>query len=114
MTRTSLQAVRFLEQQQRRARTRRKIALLTLLAGAVAAYIAASPCEKIPRNTSRLTGQGWVQELLLGHQTRFYDNMGLNRHVFRHLLQALISKAGQGDTRHVTLQEQLAIFLYFS
>jgi hypothetical protein len=56
----------------------------------------------------------WVRQLSEGHRGRFYDNLGMNRHVFRWLLRALIEKAGQGDTKHVTLEEQLAMFLYFS
>jgi hypothetical protein len=97
----------------RLANLKRKAILLAISAGAAAVHLVGSSYLRTPRNTSRLTGQAWVEELLQGHPLRFYDNMTMNRHVFRQLLQALIVKVGLGDTKHVTLEEQLAICLYF-
>jgi hypothetical protein len=39
--------------------------------------------------------------------------MGMNKHVFRALLRELI-RHGLHDTRHVSAEEQLAIFLYLA
>ncbi|OAX37174.1 hypothetical protein K503DRAFT_647320, partial [Rhizopogon vinicolor AM-OR11-026] len=64
-----------------------------------------------PKNTSKLTGQQWLNELLAGHHQRFYDAMGMNKHVFRVLLHELV-RHGLHGTRHVSAEEQLAILLY--
>ena len=83
--------------------------LMAVLAGTAAVHQAASwYYDKTPRNTSKPTGLDWVNELNQGHHTCFYDNLGMNQHVFHALIQALISKAQLGDTKHVTLEEQLA------
>jgi hypothetical protein len=82
---------------------RRNSIKLAALAGARSVLqVCSSQYNKTPRNTSKLSGMDWVRELSQGHRGRFYDNLGMNRHVFRQLLQALIEKAGQGNTKHVT------------
>ena len=93
---------------------KRRAARLAILAGAYAVYLVGLSYNKTPRNTSKLSGADWLDELLEGHDTRFYDNMGMNRHVYCWLLEILGKKAGLRDTKHVTLREQLAIFLYFA
>jgi hypothetical protein len=42
-----------------------------------------------PMNTSTLTGMGWLRELLTGHSFRFYDTLGMPKHVFRKLVHEL-------------------------
>lgn len=69
--------------------------------------------DKLPKNTSRLSGQDWLKELLEGHPKHFYSAMGMNKHVFLALLEALI-KVGLHDTRWVPAGEQLAIFLHLA
>ena len=69
--------------------------------------------NKQARNDSILTGQEWLDELLIGHPKRFYASMGMHKHVFRELLRELI-KVGLHDTRYVSSEEQLAIFLYLA
>jgi hypothetical protein len=49
--------------------------------------------DKILVHTSRLTGQDWINELLSGHDGRFYNELGLNKHVFRRLIVVLGSVA---------------------
>ncbi|KAH9017189.1 hypothetical protein EDB85DRAFT_1874634 [Lactarius pseudohatsudake] len=39
--------------------------------------------EKVPLHTSQLRGQDWINELLIGHDGRFHNELGLNKHVFR-------------------------------
>ena len=69
--------------------------------------------NKTARNDSKLTGKAWLDELLTGHSKRFYRSMGMNKHVFKQLLRELI-QTGLHDTRYVTAEEQLAIFLYLA
>lgn len=68
---------------------------------------------KEPYHTSILSGYAWVQELLHGHPERIRTELGVHKEVFLSLVEELRSM-GHGDTRNVTLQEQLAIFLYMS
>jgi hypothetical protein len=69
--------------------------------------------NKQARNNSLLTGQEWLDELLIGHPKRFYASMGMHKHVFQELLRELI-KVGLHDTRYVSSEKQLAIFLYLA
>jgi len=67
--------------------------------------------DKQPYHMSILTGVGWVNELLNGHPERIQCELGMHRHVFIILLQ-LLRNGRINDSKHVTLEEQLAIFLY--
>ncbi|KAJ7751618.1 hypothetical protein B0H16DRAFT_1839949, partial [Mycena metata] len=62
-------------------------------------------------HTSWQTGQRWINELLNGHPDRFRRAFGMSRHVFLKLIQVLRLKSGLRPTKHVTCQEQVAIFL---
>ena len=68
---------------------------------------------KEPYHTSILSGYAWVQELLNGHPERIRTELGVHKEVFYSLIEELQSM-GHGDTKYVTLEEQLAIFLYMS
>ncbi|KAH9161922.1 hypothetical protein EDB89DRAFT_1806448, partial [Lactarius sanguifluus] len=54
----------------------------------------------------------WIQELLTGHDTRFYNELGMQKFVFRELLRTLETDAGLLGTQHVSAAEQVAIFLH--
>ena len=69
--------------------------------------------EREPYHTSILTGQGWVMELLDGHPERIRCELGVHRHVFLELIQEL-RRLGYDRSKYVSLEEQLAIFLYMS
>ena len=69
--------------------------------------------DKTPQHTSILSGQLWVEELLCGHDGRFYNELGLNKFVFRRLLTMLKTNTELCATRHVSLAEQVAIFLHY-
>jgi len=62
---------------------------------------------------SALSGQGWVLELLNGHPEHIPMELGVWVHVFHWMLIAL-KKAGIGPSKHIYLEEKLAIFLYAS
>ena len=66
---------------------------------------------KEPYHTSILSGEGWVQELLHGHPGRIRCELGVPKEVFQQLIIELRSM-GYTDSRYITLEEQLAIFLY--
>lgn len=68
---------------------------------------------KTPQHTSVLSGQLWLDELLGGHDGRFYNELGMQKFVFRRLLTMLETNAGLQGTRHVSAAEQAAIFLHY-
>jgi len=69
--------------------------------------------NKTPYHTSALTGAAWVIELLCGHLECIRSELGVHKHVFRALIQSLRA-ASYVRSKHLTLEEQLAIFLYTS
>jgi hypothetical protein len=66
---------------------------------------------RTPYHTSALSGAGWVQELLTGHPERIRNELGVYRGTFVLLIKAL-QAMGLKSSRHVTIEEQLSIFLY--
>lgn len=64
-----------------------------------------------PYHTSILTGEGWVMELLLGHPERIRCELGMSAHTFTNLVHDL-RDLNVKNSRFVTLEEQVAIFLY--
>jgi hypothetical protein len=67
--------------------------------------------EPISYHTSLLTGSMWVLELIHGHPDHIRHEFGIRKDVFKHLVNDLLS-FGYTHSRHVYLEEQLAIFLY--
>jgi hypothetical protein len=68
---------------------------------------------KEPYHTSILSGYAWVQELLHGHPEQIRTELGVHKEVFYALIRELQSM-GHGNSKYVTLEEQLAIFLHTS
>ncbi|KZP27007.1 hypothetical protein FIBSPDRAFT_676797, partial [Athelia psychrophila] len=64
-----------------------------------------------PYHTSALTGAQWVAELMTGHLRQIHTELGVLHAVFFLLLEEM-SAMGWATSRHLSLQEQLAIFLY--
>jgi hypothetical protein len=87
------------------------LALFTFAAGAAALAYSLPLYDKTPYHTSALTGADWVRELLDGHPERIRNELGVHKHVFYSLIAAL-EESGVTSSRHVFLEEQLAIFLY--
>jgi len=83
----------------------------TLITAALA--VAGPLYAKLPYHTSILTGEGWALELLNGHPKRMHTELGMHVPVFHQLVLEL-QKMGLMPSKHVSLEEQLAIFLYAS
>ena len=66
---------------------------------------------KQPYHTSKLSGHAWVQELINGHPDRIRNELGMRLHVFLAFV-AELRVHGLQDTRYITVEEQVAIFLY--
>jgi hypothetical protein len=64
-----------------------------------------------PYHTSALFGADWVHELLTGHPERIRNELGIYQSTFTMLVKAMQSN-GLQSSRHVSIEEQLAIFLY--
>jgi hypothetical protein len=67
--------------------------------------------EPEPYHTSILSGEAWVLELLTGHPERIRCELGVHREVFVELISELRA-LGHCSSRFVSLEEQVAIFLY--
>ena len=64
-----------------------------------------------PYHMSALSGEGWLLELLTGHPERICNELGMYAETFNHLVSHLRAY-GHVDLRSVSLEEQVAIFLY--
>ncbi|KAF9230075.1 hypothetical protein BU15DRAFT_57622 [Melanogaster broomeanus] len=67
----------------------------------------------VPYHTSILSGQQWVLELLDGHPGCIRCELGMHCHVFIQLICELW-ELGHCNSRFVSLEDQVAIFLYMS
>jgi hypothetical protein len=65
----------------------------------------------LPYHTSVLTGEGWVMELIAGHPHHICYELGVSHDMFAALISK-IQEMGHGNSKYVSLEEQLAIFLY--
>ena len=64
-----------------------------------------------PYHTSSLSGADWVEELLTGHPQCIQNELSVSWGMFIILIKAL-QLAGLQSLCHVSIEEQLAIFLY--
>ena len=67
--------------------------------------------DKTPYHTSVLSGVGWLEELRTGHPERIKTELGMSKDVFAALI-AVLRELGHEDSRFVSLEEQVAIFLH--
>ncbi|XP_028785369.1 uncharacterized protein LOC114741284 [Neltuma alba] len=68
-------------------------------------YLCKEPCR-----TSDQTGHAWVQEILRGNPTRCYEMFRMEKRVF-HYLCAELSEYGLKVTKHMGVEEMVAMFL---
>jgi hypothetical protein len=86
-------------------------ALIVSIVVSATANILQSLYIQEPYHTSALSGEAWVLELLCGHPNRIRTELGMSIEVFSNLVQEL-RDIGHQNSRNVSLEEQLAIFLY--
>ncbi|KAJ9568324.1 hypothetical protein OSB04_004290 [Centaurea solstitialis] len=70
-----------------------------------------SPIERIRDNTSALSGHAYTLELLNGSNTQCVELMRLSRDAYILLCNHFKQKNWLQDSRHVTVEEKMAIFL---
>ena len=68
------------------------------------------PCQS---RTSILSGQMWIEELPEGYPDHIYCELSVWKEVFLELVYTLHS-FGVTGSKHISLKEQLSIFLYMS
>jgi hypothetical protein len=95
----------------RRQRIIRYAALIVSIIVSATANILQSLYVREPYHTSALSGEAWLLELLCGHPNRICTELGVSLEVFSNLVQEL-RDIGYQNSRNVSLEEQLAIFLY--
>jgi hypothetical protein len=86
-------------------------ALIVSIVVSATANILQSLYIREPYHTSALSGEAWVLELLRGHPNRIRTELGMSIEVFSNLVQEL-RDIGHQNSRNISLEEQLAIFLY--
>ena len=79
------------------------------------AVLVLQPTERVdykPYSTSALSGYAWLQEQLSGNDRKIRDSLGISRHVFHTLVEALRLRGNLDDSKYVAAEEQVVIFLY--
>jgi hypothetical protein len=101
-----------LDNQGRKRRRRRRLVVVAAVISATIAlqYIEPQLFPQPLHHDSALTGQAWVLELLQGNPARIKTELGLYQHTFIRLVGDL-RKAGIDNTKHVSAEEQVAVFL---
>ena len=75
-------------------------------------YCISSRREKIPVKTSILTGAKYIREILDGHPQRCLDILRMESHIFQLLCDHLRSKNLLKNSKGVSVEEQLGMFMY--
>lgn len=65
-----------------------------------------------PFSTSALGGHLWVSELLHGNHRRMRNTLGISPCVFQKLVAALELHAAIADSKYISTEVQVAMFLY--
>jgi hypothetical protein len=84
--------------------------LVNVIAVVVTVYAAPNYWKQDYHN-SQFRGLAWVKELIHGHPDRIRSELGVRLHVFITLVEQLRT-LGLKETQFVTVEEQVAIFLY--
>lgn len=87
-------------------------AAAAVCAAAITLIASTYQLNREPFNTSSLTGLEWVFELLAGNERRMRNTFGITPAVFMRLVKALHDHAGITDSKYVSAEEKLAMFLY--
>ncbi|CAA0806872.1 Unknown protein [Striga hermonthica] len=72
------------------------------------------PMTRIRYRHSTYNGEDWISELLMGHDGKFYDAMGMDKKVFKLLCKEIKQTGCHGDAiqQKVRIQESVAVFLH--
>lgn len=92
----------------------RYAAVVTVIAAATTAmHFFEQTQQRIRQHDSVLTGYMWLQELLDSpNPARLRNQLGMYKSTFLKLVSELQRNCGLGPTRHMTVVEQVGIFLY--
>lgn len=85
----------------------------SIVAAAIVSYALIPRLFPNPMNTSIRDGSYYIRELLEGHPNRFYNKFGMSKHVFQCLASELHAYTSFQHSKHISMAEQLAIFLSF-
>lgn len=81
--------------------------------GTVYSIAVMMPLIRQPLHTSKLTGEEWTQEILSSENPRLFPkNMRMEKPVFQKLCEVFRERGYLRDSRHVSVEQQLHIFLY--
>ena len=83
------------DEAQRRTAVTCALATLTVLLAVIAQDLLLP--RPVPMRTSILSGQMWLDELLVGHLERFKEQFGMSKHAFQLLSRELQLQSGLAD-----------------
>ena len=69
---------------------------------------------KEPCHTSALSGESWIEELLLGSPRRFRNQMRMHPETFEQILDTMVTRKILQSSRYVSAKEKIAIFLFIA
>lgn len=110
-TRSSPTAAKAESSRARMRRSMRTAAALAAISAAAVTTALTPHLIKTPMYDSPRTGEMYIQELLQAHDHRIHGVLGVHKHVFRALVRELQECSGLSSTKHISQEEQLAIFL---
>lgn len=116
MGRTTSAKIRTLRKAQYHTnQTRQHVAVLAavMAAASITTSLLSKP-DPIPMRTSILSGQMWLNELLHGNPKRFHEQIGMGTQIFKRLSWELQTHSGLHDSRYISADEQLAIWLHLA
>jgi len=79
--------------------------------GLMVGIYASSQFDKEPCRTSPLSGREYVAELLTSNERRIYEVFRMPKGTFLDLCDWMVMHAGLHETKKISIEEQLAMFL---
>ncbi|KAF6174013.1 hypothetical protein GIB67_039964 [Kingdonia uniflora] len=79
---------------------------------AAASHYYENHISKEPCIDSKLTGKEYIAELVEGNPIRMYENLRMNKLVFKNLCDSSTTEGSLRDTRGISVDEQVGIFFY--
>ncbi|KAF6156991.1 hypothetical protein GIB67_039752 [Kingdonia uniflora] len=85
---------------------------LAATAAVAASHYYENHISKEPCRNSKLTGKEYIAELVDGNHVRMYENLRMDKLVFKKLFDIITTEGSLRDTRGVSVDEQVGMFLY--